>query len=295
MGGSFPAGALAPVDGLVAGRRGRRARPRRGRAAPGTASTERGRRHVRARADPADAVRRARRGGAGPPARADRRDAREPARRATADTGRAGAPLLRGAPLTRPRAGAPGTRVAPRTARSNRSRGRRPPSQLERALELDELREASDPDDRCELLLRARRHARARRSSGFSEAFAEAAALARGRSSTPARARRDRLRRPLLRGRRDRLDADGRCCARRSSGSGDDDAGPPRPCARPARRGLALRRRRGDLDGSRGGGGGHRRARWATTARWPPRCTGRHTSLLHVAHLERAARCRASR
>ncbi|HZO07863.1 MAG TPA: AAA family ATPase, partial [Myxococcota bacterium] len=56
--------------------------------------------------------------------------------------------------------------------------------QMERALELDQLREQSDPDDRCELLLRLgemRMHAG---HPGFSATFAEAAALARGRSSS---------------------------------------------------------------------------------------------------------------
>jgi DNA-binding SARP family transcriptional activator len=56
--------------------------------------------------------------------------------------------------------------------------------QMERALELDELREESDPDDRCELLLRLGDMRTRAGHPGFSQAFADAAALARGRSSS---------------------------------------------------------------------------------------------------------------
>ena len=56
--------------------------------------------------------------------------------------------------------------------------------QMERALDLDELREESDPDDRCELLLRLGDMRVRAGHPGFSQAFADAAALARGRSST---------------------------------------------------------------------------------------------------------------
>ena len=56
--------------------------------------------------------------------------------------------------------------------------------QMERALELDELRTESDPDDRCELLLRLGEMRMRAGHPGFSETFAEAASLARGRSSS---------------------------------------------------------------------------------------------------------------
>ena len=54
---------------------------------------------------------------------------------------------------------------------------------LERALELDELRDQSDPDDRCELLLQLGDMRLRAGHPGFSQTFADAAALARGRSS----------------------------------------------------------------------------------------------------------------
>ena len=57
-------------------------------------------------------------------------------------------------------------------------------AQLERALELDELREPGDPADRCELLLRLGEIRLRGGQSDFSAAFLEAAELARGRSST---------------------------------------------------------------------------------------------------------------
>ena len=57
-------------------------------------------------------------------------------------------------------------------------------AQLERALELDELREDGDPGARCELLLQLGEMRMRAAHPGFSEAFADAAALARGRSST---------------------------------------------------------------------------------------------------------------
>ncbi|HEX6653487.1 MAG TPA: AAA family ATPase [Thermoleophilaceae bacterium] len=56
--------------------------------------------------------------------------------------------------------------------------------QMERALELDELREESDPDDRCELLLRLADMRLRAGHPGFSQTYADAAALARGRSSS---------------------------------------------------------------------------------------------------------------
>jgi len=55
---------------------------------------------------------------------------------------------------------------------------------LERALELDELREPADPADRCELLLKLGDMRLRAGQPDFSAAFAEAAELARGRSST---------------------------------------------------------------------------------------------------------------
>ena len=57
-------------------------------------------------------------------------------------------------------------------------------TQLERALELEELPEPSDPDDRCELLLQLGEMRLRAGHPGFSEAFVQAAELARGRSST---------------------------------------------------------------------------------------------------------------
>jgi hypothetical protein len=56
--------------------------------------------------------------------------------------------------------------------------------QLERALDLEALPDAADPDERCELLLRLGEMRLRAGHPGFSEAFAEAADLARGRSST---------------------------------------------------------------------------------------------------------------
>ena len=56
--------------------------------------------------------------------------------------------------------------------------------QLERALELDDLPEPSDPDERCELLLQLGEMRLRAGHPGFSEAFVQAAELARGRSST---------------------------------------------------------------------------------------------------------------
>jgi DNA-binding SARP family transcriptional activator len=55
--------------------------------------------------------------------------------------------------------------------------------QLERALELEELPEPSDHDGRCELLLRLGEMRLRAGHPGFSDAFAQAAELARGRSS----------------------------------------------------------------------------------------------------------------
>ena len=57
-------------------------------------------------------------------------------------------------------------------------------AQLERALELQELPGRADPDDRCELLLRLGEMRLRAGHPGFSEAFAQAAGLARGRSNT---------------------------------------------------------------------------------------------------------------
>ena len=55
---------------------------------------------------------------------------------------------------------------------------------LERALELDELRDPGDPADRCELLLRLGEMRLRGGQPDFSDAFAGAAELARGRSSS---------------------------------------------------------------------------------------------------------------
>ena len=55
---------------------------------------------------------------------------------------------------------------------------------LERALELEALPDAGDTDERCELLLRLGEMRLRAGSAGFSDAFAEAAEAARGRSST---------------------------------------------------------------------------------------------------------------
>jgi hypothetical protein len=55
---------------------------------------------------------------------------------------------------------------------------------LERALELETLPDAGDPDERCELLLRLGEMRLRAGHPGFSEAFARAADAARGRSST---------------------------------------------------------------------------------------------------------------
>ena len=121
--------------------------------------------------------------GARPPARADRRDAREPPRRAPAAPGRAGAPLLRGASLARPGRGAP-----PRARRRRRAAAslawEDAATQLERALELDALRDAERPGDRCELLLELGEMRMRAGHPEFSACFAQAAELARGRSST---------------------------------------------------------------------------------------------------------------
>jgi tetratricopeptide (TPR) repeat protein len=57
-------------------------------------------------------------------------------------------------------------------------------TQLERALELDALRDASDPSDRCELLLELGVMRMRAGHPEFSACFAQAAKLARGRSST---------------------------------------------------------------------------------------------------------------
>jgi hypothetical protein len=56
--------------------------------------------------------------------------------------------------------------------------------QLERALELQALPDGIDPDDRCEVLLQLGEMRLRAGHPGFSEAFAQAAELARGRSST---------------------------------------------------------------------------------------------------------------
>jgi DNA-binding SARP family transcriptional activator len=56
--------------------------------------------------------------------------------------------------------------------------------QMERALELDDMRAESDPDGRCELLLRLAEMRLRAAHPGFSQSFADAAALARGRSSS---------------------------------------------------------------------------------------------------------------
>ncbi len=119
--------------------------------------------------------------------------------------------------------------------------------QLERALELDELREQPDPSDRCELLLRLGEMRLRAGHPDFSDAFADAAELARGRSSTQlARAAISYAGHYYEAG---VIDVELIALLREALAElPDGRARPARPAARPPRRDPPLRGRRGDGD-----------------------------------------------
>ena len=287
MGGSFPAAALAPVDGLVARGRGRRARPRRGRPAPGGGRPGRPAPFAHA------LIRQTLHDELGPVVRAHLHERIAQTLESQRAELRPTPPSWRTTSTRRAtRSGPePALRYArePPTAPPARSPGRTPPRSWSARSSSTSCASRPIPDDRCELLLRARRHAPARRSSRLLGGLRRGRRPRAGPLQHPARARRDRLRGPLLRGRRGRPDAD-RAAARGAGGARATTSrtcapgcspGSPRSCTSPA-----TRRSRMDAGARRRW---RSRASWATTSVLAAALAGRHMSLLHVRHLERAA------